>query len=42
VEIRRAPLGDWRPGGSSPFYVVQGATAPAALDAARAFVTEHG
>jgi hypothetical protein len=42
VEIRRAPRGDWRPGGSSPFYVVQGATAPAALDAARAFVTEHG
>jgi CheY-like chemotaxis protein len=42
VEIRRAPRGDWRAGGSSPFYVIQGATAPAALDAARAFVTEHG
>jgi hypothetical protein len=42
VEIRRAPRGDWRPGGSSPFYVVQGATADAALGAARTFVAEHG
>jgi CheY-like chemotaxis protein len=42
VEIRRAPHGEWRPGGSSPFYVVQGPTAEAALDAARAFVREHG
>jgi CheY-like chemotaxis protein len=42
VEIRRAPRGEWRPGGSSPFYVVQGPTAEAALDAARAFVSEHG
>jgi CheY-like chemotaxis protein len=42
VEVRRAPRGEWRPGGSSPFYVVQGPTAEAALDAARAFVREHG
>jgi CheY-like chemotaxis protein len=41
VEIRRALRGDWRPG-SSPFYVVQGATADAALEAARSFVQEHG
>jgi CheY-like chemotaxis protein len=41
VEIRRALRGDWRPG-SSPFYVVQGATAAAALEAARSFVQEHG
>jgi hypothetical protein len=41
VEIRRALRGDWRPG-SSPFYVVQGATAEAALEAARRFVQEHG
>jgi CheY-like chemotaxis protein len=41
VEIRRAQRGDWRPG-SSPFYVVQGATAAAALEAARSFVQEHG
>ncbi len=41
VEIRRALRGDWRPG-SSPFYVVQGATASAALEAARSFVQEHG
>jgi CheY-like chemotaxis protein len=42
VEIRRAPRGEWRPGATSPFYVVQGMTAPVALDAARAFVREHG
>ena len=42
VEIRRAAREDWRPGGSSPFYVVQGATAIAALDTARSFVREHG
>lgn len=42
VEIRRAPREEWRPGASSPFYVVQGMTAPVALDAARAFVREHG
>jgi hypothetical protein len=41
VVIRRALGGDWRPG-SSPFYVVQGATAEAALEAARRFVQEHG
>jgi CheY-like chemotaxis protein len=42
VEIRRAARGDWRPGGGSPFYVVQGPDATAALDSARAFVLEHG
>jgi CheY-like chemotaxis protein len=42
VEIRRAAREDWRPGSASPFYVVQGATASAALDAARSFVREHG
>lgn len=42
VEVRRAARGDWRAGGASPFYVVQGATTVAALDAARAFVLEHG
>ena len=42
VEVRRAPRGEWRAGSGSPFYVVQGATAGAALDAARGFVLEHG
>ena len=42
VEIRRAPRDGWRPGQSSPFYVVQGASAPEALDAAREFVRRHG
>jgi len=42
VEIRRAVRGDWRPGRSSPFYVVQAETAQGALDAARAFVERHG
>jgi hypothetical protein len=42
VEIRRAAREDWRPGSASPFYVVQGATATAALDRARRFVGEHG
>jgi len=42
VEIRRAPREEWRPGMASPYYVVQAATAAAALDTARAFVREHG
>jgi CheY-like chemotaxis protein len=42
VEIRRAAREDWRAGSSSPFYVVQGQTATAALDTARSFVREHG
>jgi hypothetical protein len=42
VEIRRAPRGGWRPGESVPFSLVQAKTALAALDAARAFVREHG
>lgn len=42
VEIRRAPVDEWRAGGASPYYVVQAATAPAALETARAFVSEHG
>jgi hypothetical protein len=42
VEIRRAALAGWRPGQASPFYVVQGDSAPDALDAAREFVRRHG
>jgi CheY-like chemotaxis protein len=42
VEIRRAPRDGWRPGRSSPFYVVQGASAQEALEAAREFVRHHG
>jgi hypothetical protein len=42
VEIRRALREEWRPGRAFPFYVVEGPTPPAALDAARAFVREHG
>ena len=38
VEIRRAPREGWRPGRSSPFFVVQGASAREAIDAAREFV----
>jgi CheY-like chemotaxis protein len=42
VEVRRASREGWRPGQSSPFYVVEGASASAALDAARDFVRRHG
>jgi hypothetical protein len=42
VEIRRAARDEWRAGGASPFYVVQGETPEAALDAAREFVRQHG
>jgi len=42
VEIRRAARGEWRPGHSSPFYVVQGETAQAALESAREFVEQYG
>jgi CheY-like chemotaxis protein len=42
VEIRRAAGGEWRPGHSSPFYVVQAETAQGALDEASAFVQRHG
>ena len=42
VEVRRAPRDGWRPGRSSPFYVVQGESASGALDAAREFVRRHG
>ena len=42
VEIRRAARDDWRPGRTSPFYVVQGSSAQEALDAARGFVRSHG
>jgi hypothetical protein len=42
VEIRRAPLGDWRPGRSSPYSVVRADEARAAIDAAREFVRQHG
>lgn len=42
VEVRRAACVGWRPGQVSPFYVVQGESARAALDAAREFVRRHG
>jgi hypothetical protein len=42
VEIRRAPREDWRPGRSSPYSVVRADEARAAIDAARAFVRQHG
>ncbi len=42
VEIRRGALAGWRPGRSSPFYVVEGASPEAALASARDFVTLHG
>jgi len=42
VEIRRSPRGDWRPGHASPFYVVEGETATAALETAREFVLRRG
>ena len=42
VEIRRAPREGWRPGRSSPFYVVQESSAREAIDAARDFVRRHG
>jgi CheY-like chemotaxis protein len=42
VEIRRAGREGWRPGRTSPFYVVQGDSAQAALEAARGFVRSHG
>ena len=42
VEIRRAAREGWRPGRTSPFYVVQAGSAQSALDAARRFVRRHG
>jgi hypothetical protein len=42
VEIRRAPREDWRPGRSSPFSVVRADDARSAIEAARAFVRQHG
>jgi len=42
VEIRRAERREWRPGRSSPFYVVQAGEPRAALREARAFVSRHG
>jgi CheY-like chemotaxis protein len=42
VEVRRAPREGWRPGQTSPFYVVQGESAREALEAAREFVRRHG
>jgi CheY-like chemotaxis protein len=42
VEVRRGAREGWRPGQASPFYVVQGASALEALDAAREFVRRHG
>jgi len=42
VEIRRATREGWRPGRTSPFYVVRGDSAQSALDTARGFVRSHG
>jgi CheY-like chemotaxis protein len=42
VEIRRAPREGWRPGRSSPFFVVLEGSAREAVDAAREFVRRHG
>jgi CheY-like chemotaxis protein len=42
VEVRRGVREGWRPGQTSPFYVVQGGSALEALDAAREFVRRHG
>jgi len=42
VEIRRAAREGWRPGQTSPFYVVQGESPREALEAAREFVRRHG
>jgi hypothetical protein len=42
VEIRRAAREDWRPGRSTPYSVVRADEARAAIDAARAFVRQHG
>jgi CheY-like chemotaxis protein len=42
VEVRRARRDGWRPGRSSPFFVVQGDSAQATLDAAREFVRANG
>jgi hypothetical protein len=41
VEIRRARRDDWRPGEASPYYVVDGVSADAALRAAREFIARH-
>jgi CheY-like chemotaxis protein len=42
VEVRRARRDGWRPGRSSPFFVVRGDSAQATLDAAREFVRANG
>jgi CheY-like chemotaxis protein len=42
VEVRRSPREGWRPGRSSPFSVVQGESARAAIEEAREFVRRHG
>jgi PilZ domain len=42
VEVRRAAREGWRPGQTSPFYVVQGESPREALEAAREFVRRHG
>jgi len=42
VEVRRGAREGWRPGQTSPYYVVQGASALEAVDAAREFVRRHG
>jgi CheY-like chemotaxis protein len=41
AEIRRGPRDGWRPGASGPFYVVEGASADAAVREARAFVNRQ-
>jgi CheY-like chemotaxis protein len=41
AEIRRGPREGWRPGVASPYYVVEAASADAAVRAARAFVNRQ-
>jgi hypothetical protein len=41
AEIRRGPREGWRPGVAGPFYVVEAASADAAVRAARAFVSRQ-
>ena len=41
AEIRRGPREGWRPGVSGPYYVVEAASAEAAVRAARAFVNRQ-
>jgi CheY-like chemotaxis protein len=41
VEIRRGPREGWRPGAAGPYFVVEGVSEEAAIQAAREFVARH-